>query len=79
MNLIWPQFLLYTAARRRRRRHLDYVKDTIVELRYKLINLALACERGDLSLTAFNRRSLNAARLIRRYEVKLGHLNRLVG
>ena len=79
MNILWPQFLLYTAARRRRRAHLRYVRETIVQLRYKLINLALACERGDLSLTAFNRRSMNTARLIRRYEVKLGHLNRLVG
>lgn len=67
------------SKRQRRRRHFRYVERSILDLRFKLINLALACERGDLSMTAFNRRSLNAARLIRRYEVKLGHLKRLVG
>lgn len=66
-------------ASQRRRAHKRYVRDTIVELRFKIINLTLACERGDLSLTAFNRRALNAAVLIRRYEIKLAHLNRLVG
>ena len=66
-------------ATQRRRAHKRYVRNTIVELRYKIINLTLACERGDLSLTAFNRRALNTAVLIRRYEVKLAHLNRLVG
>ena len=62
----------------RRRAHLRYVEDTITQLRFKILNLSLACERGDLSLVEFNRRVLNAARLIRRYETKLGHLRRLV-
>lgn len=79
MRIQWPSFPKIWAARRRRRAHKRYVEDTVINLRFKLINLALACERGDLSLTAFTRRSLNTARLIRRYEVKLGHLKRLVG
>ena len=74
----WLRHNLYP-ARMRRRAHRRYVERTVLELRYKIINLALACERGDLSLTAFNRRVLNTAVLIRRYEVKLGHLRRLVG
>ena len=82
-------YLLYTAGekyifgtiwtrRQRRRRHLRAVDSIITDLRYKIINLALRCERGDLSLTAFNRRTMNAARLIRRYEIKRNHLNKLV-
>ena len=68
----------FMTKRQRRKAHLKYVQDTIVQLRFKIINLTLACERGDLSLVAFNRRVLNAAVLIRRYETKLGHLNRLI-
>jgi len=64
--------------RQRRRAHLRYVEQTITQLKYKIVNLTLACERGDLSLVAFNRRALNTAVLIRRYETKLGHLNRLI-
>ncbi len=69
----------YFRRRARRKAHRRYVEDTITSLKYSIINLALACERGDLSLTGFNRKVLNRARLIRRYEIKLGHLNRLVG
>ena len=81
MRVIWPfsSWFRYRAAKRRRKRHKEYVRDTIFHLKYSLINLALACERGDLSLTGFNRKSLNRARLIRRYETKLRHLERLVG
>ena len=66
------------SKRQRRRRHYRHVRDVIVDLRYKIINLTLACERGDISETAFLRRTMNAAKLIRRYEVKKSHLNRLV-
>ena len=69
----------WVTKRRRRKQHLDQVNRTIADLRFKIINLALRCERGDLSLTAFNRRTLNAARLIRRYETKKAQLNKLVG
>ncbi len=75
----WLQFDRdFMTKRRRRKKHLRYVDETIFHLKYKIINLALSCERGDISLTAFNRRTLNAARLIRRYQTKLQHLNRLV-
>ena len=69
----------WMTKKRRRKQHLNEVNRTITDLRFKIINLALRCERGDLSLTAFNRRSLNAARLIRRYEVKRSQLNRFIG
>ena len=69
----------WMTKRRRRKQHLKEVNRTITDLRFKIINLALRCERGDLSLTAFNRRTLNAARLIRRYEVKKSQLNRYIG
>ena len=69
----------WITKKRRRKQHLNEVNRTITDLRFKIINLALRCERGDLSLTAFNRRSLNAARLIRRYEVKRSQLNRFIG
>ncbi len=79
---LWIQFNRvedkWMTKRKRRRAHLRYVSATIFELKYKIVNLALSCERGDISLTAFNRRTLNAARLIRRYETKRSHLNRLV-
>ena len=68
----------WRSKKRRRKAHLRHVNATIIDLRFKIINLTLACERGDLSLTAFNRRVLNAARLIRRYENKKAQLNRLV-
>ena len=73
-----PLLKNFMTKRQRRRAHLRYVESTIMQLRFKIINLTLSCERGDLSLTAFNRRVLNAAVLIRRYETKLGHLNRLI-
>ena len=79
MKIIWPSIGGYWRRRRRRKQHREYVESTIFELKYSIINLALACERGDLSLVGFNRKVLNRARLIRRYETKLGHLNRLVG
>ena len=79
MKIVWPSFGGYWIRRRRRKQHRDYVQGVIVDLKYSIINLALACERGDLSLVGFNRKVLNRARLIRRYETKLGHLNRLVG
>ena len=69
----------WMTKKRRRKQHLNEVNRTITDLRFKIINLALRCERGDLSLTAFNRRTLNAARLIRRYEVKKSQLNRYIG
>ncbi len=72
-------FTAYRRRRRRRRAHKKYVKRTLWDLKYKIINLALACERGDLSLVTFNRRILNTARLVRRYEHKLAVLNKLVG
>ena len=66
------------SKRQRRKAHMRAIDATITDLRYKIINLALRCERGDLSLTAFNRRTMNAARLIRRYEIKRGHINRYI-
>ena len=69
----------WITKKRRRKQHLREVNRTITDLRFKIINLALRCERGDLSLTAFNRRTLNAARLIRRYEVKKSQLNKYIG
>ncbi len=79
---LWVQFNRvedkWMTKRKRRRAHMRYVSSVIFELKYKIVNLALSCERGDISLTAFNRRTLNAARLIRRYETKRSHLNRLV-
>ena len=68
----------YMTKRRRRMAHLKHVDRTIVDLRYKIINLAIRCVRGDLSESAFTRRALNAAKLIHRYEIKRAHLNRLV-
>ncbi len=80
---LWTQFNKiddkWVTKRKRRRAHKRYVNSTIFDLKYKIINLALRCERGDISLTAFNRRTLNAARLIRRYETKKSHLNKLIG
>ena len=64
--------------RQRRKAHLRYVRETIGELKYKIINLSLSHERGDLSQSAFLRRVKNAAHLVRRYEVKKNRLNRLV-
>lgn len=69
----------WVTKKRRRKKHLNNVNASVTDLRYKIINLALRCERGDLSLTAFNRRTLNAARLIRRYESKKAHLKRYIG
>ena len=64
--------------RQRRMAHLRYVRETIGELKYKIINLSLSHERGDLSESAYLRRVKNAAHLVRRYEVKKNKLNRLV-
>ena len=54
------------------------LEETIGELKYKIINLSLSHERGDLSESAFLRRVKNAAQLVKRYEVKKNRLNRLV-
>ena len=66
------------SKRQRRKAHLRYVRETIGELKYKIINLSLSHERGDLSESAFLRRVKNAAQLVKRYEVKKNRLNRLV-
>ena len=77
---IWPKIDRQIITKRRRRKaHLRYVRAIILELKYKLINLALSCERGELSETAFLRRSKNAAKLILRYEVKKVQLTRFIG
>ena len=78
--VVWPRVCRdWRSKRSRRKAHLQYVSATNTELRYKLINLALACQRGDLSEREFVRRSLNTAKLIRRYEVKRAQLNRFIG
>ena len=66
------------SKRQRRKAHLRYVRETIGELKYKIINLSLSHERGDLSESAFLRRVKNAAQLVKRYEIKKNRLNRLV-
>ena len=66
------------SKRQRRMAHLRYVRGTISELKYKIINLSLSHERGDLSESAYLRRVKNAAQLVKRYEVKKNRLNRLV-
>ena len=78
--VVWPRICKdWRGKRQRRKAHLRYVSATNTELKYKIINLALAYERGDISEKAFLRRSYNAAKLIRRYEVKRSQLNRFIG
>ena len=78
--VVWPRVCKdWRSKKKRRKAHLQYVSATNTELRYKIINVALAYERGDISEKAFLRRSYNAAKLIRRYEVKRAQLNRFIG
>lgn len=78
--VLWPRIdKKWRSKRRRRKQHLQAINGICIELRFKIINIAMACERGDLSLTAFNRRTLNAARLLRRYEVKKNQLTKFIG
>ena len=77
---VWPKIdRNWRSKKRRRKQHLRAIDKICTDLRFKIINLALRCERGDLSLTAFNRRTLNAARLLRRYEVRRNTLNKFIG
>ena len=80
IHLLYNKYVQGEVFTKRQRRiaHLRYVRATISELKYKIINLSLSCERGDLSDTAFLRRVKNAAQLVKRYEVKKNRLNRLV-
>ena len=77
---VWPSIDRQIMTKRRRRRaHLRYVKEVITELRFTVLNLALKCERGEISEVDFTKRSLNTAKLLRRYEIKRAQLNRFIG
>lgn len=52
----------------RKRKHLNYVVDEIMHLRYSIINLALAFARNEITETTYHRRVSSKALLLAKYE-----------
>lgn len=58
----------YDRTTSRKRKHLDYVSDEIMHLRYSIINLSLAYARKEITENTYHRRVSNKALLLAKYE-----------
>ena len=59
---------IYNRTTSRKRKHLDYVSNEIMHLRYSIINLSLAYARREITEKTYHRRVSNRAVLLAKYE-----------